>query len=77
MFYEKPMFYHYLEYWRTAPNSTGCSQTFKVIGSAARTIDAAANERCKIATWYKPSQIISLSTHNVGTGPAVCGKVQR
>ena len=59
------MFYHFL----TLRTENGGTRD-RVIGSAADNIDDAANERCKIAAQHHPNQIVALTTHDVGTGPA-------
>ena len=64
-------YYHYLTYWRKAPNAMGCCEANKVIASAAETIDEAANERSKIAASMDERTIIALSTHDRGVGPGV------
>jgi len=66
------MYYHYLTVRERRPNVAGCVEVNRVIGSAAVDADEAWHERSKIAAEYHPDQIVCLSTHLKGTGPA-CG----
>jgi len=63
-------FYHYLTRRVPRPNGEGCVVVNSVIGSNARNIDDAANERSKIAANYDSATIVALTTHDRGYGPA-------
>lgn len=51
-------YYHEL----TLRNAAGEALAPRIIGSAAQTIDEAANERAKIAAQFHPDQIVSIVT---------------
>jgi len=60
------LFYHYLVLRH------GQGERAMVIESPAHDIDEAALDRRIVARRYHPRSIVSITTHDVGTGPA-CG----
>jgi hypothetical protein len=55
-------FYHEVEFWRKAPNASGCVRAKKIFGSTATTLDEAAKERAEIASGYHRNTLISACT---------------
>jgi hypothetical protein len=61
-----PKFYHYV----TLRRADGEVDNFVFCSEAGADLDAAAAERCRLAAKYHPHKLVSISTHNIGAGPA-------